>query len=367
MAEDENKYIFQNSVALSIIADWNGKFKKINPALEKTLGWSEEEFVGKTALDFIHPDSVEKTREAMAMQARGLNISTHENQFRCRDGSYRWLLWTSYADAKRKMLYGTAIDITERKKTEEALLLSKSNLEVAARELQEQNRQLNEFAHILSHNLRSPVGNISALISLLDADSTIEDYKEIFEKLKHTSLSMKETLNDLMETLKIKRINSSERVLIKFKLVLKKIIEDLTGEIMQCGGEITFDFSVCPEIEYNKTYLESILLNVLSNAIKYRSPQRPLKIHFNTEVLDHSVILKVSDNGLGIDLNKHGDQIFGLRKTFHEHKDAKGVGLFLTKTQVETMGGKIWMESEVGKGTTVLIQFKKREPDLIST
>lgn len=355
--EAENKYIFQNSITLSIIADLDGKFKRVNPTIQQILGWSENDFVGKTALDFLHPDSVQETKRTMALQAKGVSVLTHENRFRCKDGSYRWLLWSSYADIKRELLYGTAIDITERKKTEEALVLSKSNLEAASTELLEQNRQLNEFAHIISHNLRSPVGNINALISLLDEKSTLNDYKEIFERLKQSSLNMKETLNELMETLKIKRGVASEKVTLRFKDTLKKVMEDLAGELMQCDGEITFNFSAFSEISYNKTYLESILLNLLSNAIKYRSSKRPLKVHFKTEVIDQMIVLKVSDNGLGIDMKKYGDKLFGLRKTFHEHKDAKGVGLFLTKSQVEAMGGKIWIESAVDKGTTVLIQF----------
>jgi PAS domain S-box-containing protein len=357
LTEDENKSIFRNSIALSIIADLDGKFKRVNPSIEQALGWKEEEFIGKTALDFLHPDSIVQAADATTIQSGGKSFYTHENQFRCKDGSYRWLLWSSYTDLRRKLIYGTAIDITERKKTEEALLLSKTNLEVASRELLEQNQRLNEFAHIISHNLRSPVGNINALISLLDDNSTLDDYKEIFEKLKHTSVNMKETLNDLMETLKIKRGNSSDLISLKFKPTLKKIMEDLAGEILQCCGEITFDFSAAPEINYNKTYLESILLNLLSNAIKYRSLERPLKVHFTTERIGQDVILKVTDNGLGIDLKQHGGKVFGLRKTFHEHKEAKGVGLFLTKTQVESMGGRIWMESSPNQGTAVLIQF----------
>lgn len=357
LAEDENKNIFQNSIALLVVAELDGKFRKINPALAQILGWEEEELMGKNAFDFIHPESIAKTKESISAQMKGNQSSDHETRFRCKDGSYRWLLWSSHIDMSRKLLYCTAVDITERKKTEEALLLSKTNLEVASQEMLEQNRQLNEFAHIISHNLRSPVGNIGALISLLDDKSTIEDYKEIFDRLKSTSASMKDTLNDLMETLKIKKVNTQDRVVLKFKPTLKRIIEDMAGELMQCGGEITFDFTASSEISYNKTYLESILLNILSNAIKYRSPERPLKVHFETIVIAEAVILRVIDNGLGIDMKQHGEDLFGLRKTFHEHKDAKGVGLFLTKTQIETMGGKIWMESEVGKGTTVLIQF----------
>jgi signal transduction histidine kinase len=103
--------------------------------------------------------------------------------------------------------------------------------------------------------------------------------------------------------------------------------------------------------------LESIFQNLLSNAIKYRAPNRKAKIHFETNVRNEAVELRVTDNGQGIDLKKFGDKLFGLHRTFHNHDEARGVGLFLIKTQIESMGGSISAESQVGKGTTFIIQF----------
>jgi len=112
-----------------------------------------------------------------------------------------------------------------------------------------------------------------------------------------------------------------------------------------------------PEIEYHKTYLESIFLNLVTNAIKYRSPDRNPEIHIETEIVNDKIKLTIRDNGLGIDLVRHGHKLFGLNKTFHRHPDAKGVGLYLTKIQIETMGGSIYATSEVNKGTVFTIIF----------
>jgi PAS domain S-box-containing protein len=248
-------------------------------------------------------------------------------------------------------------NITERKKFEQDLVLSKSNLETATHELQEQNNQLNEFNQILSHNLRSPVGNIAALISFLNENSTLDEYRDIFKRLKDTSTNLQETLNDLMETIQINRGALAERVPLRFAETIQKVKQDLAGEIISSNARIETDFSAAEEILYSKTYLESIFLNLLSNALKYRSPKRQLIIKLKTERKDDRTILRFSDNGLGIDLKKYGHQLFGLRKTFHEHRDAKGVGLFLTRTQIKAMGGQIHAESVVDQGTTFVIEF----------
>jgi signal transduction histidine kinase len=134
-----------------------------------------------------------------------------------------------------------------------------------------------------------------------------------------------------------------------------KIKETLAGSILETGSRVTADFSKAKKIEYPRSYLESIMLNLLSNAIKYRSPERIPEIHFQTKYHNGQAILTVSDNGLGIDLQIYGDQLFNLNKTFHEHPEAKGVGLFITRTQVEAMGGSISAESKVDEGTTFIV------------
>ncbi|HYI76485.1 MAG TPA: HAMP domain-containing sensor histidine kinase, partial [Chryseolinea sp.] len=222
---------------------------------------------------------------------------------------------------------------------------------------QEKNRQLDEFAHIISHNLRSPVGNIKALIGLLDPSSTLLDYQQIFEKINTVSNNLGETMNELMETLKVKTDTDIPRIEIRFKEIFDKVVQSLEGELIQRSASISFDFNDAPKIYYSKAYLESIFQNLLSNALKYSSPTRKPEIKVTTTTVDTGVELRVQDNGLGIDLVKHGSKLFGLHKTFHEHKDAKGVGLFLVKTQVEALGGSITAESDLDQGTTFIIRF----------
>lgn len=353
----ENAQIFNNSFTLSALATMDGYLKKVNPAWEKTLGWSRDELLSKNFFEFIHPDDVQKTHEMIQFISSGQSIHTFENRYRCKDGSYRWLLWSSSPDLANQLIYTSATDITSRKKFEEELLISKRNLEVAAFELQEQNHQLDEFAHIISHNLRAPVGNIKALLNFINEGSQIEDYRLIFEKIRNVTANISETMNELMETIKIKKNSEIERVELRFKDILDKVVQSLEGELIESGATVTYDFNNAPKIYYSKPYLESILQNLIGNAIKYRSPDRIPKIFLSTDLVMTGIELRVTDNGLGIDMEKYGTKLFGLHKTFHENTEARGVGLFLTKTQIEALGGSIAAESEVNKGTTFIIQF----------
>ena len=354
---EENLHVFNNPVTLNAVAGFDGYFKRLSPSWELVLGWSAAELRDKPFLYFVHPDDVQATKEAAAYIAKGNHLHTFENRYRCKDGSYKWLLWGSASDPHNNLIYASAIDITERKKSEERLIQSKRSLETVAGKLQEQNRQLDEFAHIISHNLRSPVGNIQALIKLLDDNSTIDDYKMILDKIKNVSKNLSETMNDLMDTMKVKENTSIERLELKFKEVLDKVVQSLEGDLIQAEASVTFDFNDATMLYYPKAYLESIFQNLLTNALKYRSRERRPLIHFETRKTEHSVELRVSDNGLGIDMEKFGDKLFGLHKTFHYHDEARGVGLFLIKTQVEAMGGSITAESVVDHGTTFIIRF----------
>lgn len=353
----ENLRVFNSSVNLNVVTGFDGYFKRVSRSWTTLLGWSEIELLSKPFIDFVHPEDIETTREVAMFIIAGNNLHTFENRYRCKDGSYRWLLWSSAVDLTHEVIYASAIDITERKTSEEKLIDSKRSLESIAVKLQEQNRQLDEFAHIISHNLRSPVGNIQALINLLDDKSSVDEYKLIFDKLKNVAKNLSDTMNDLMDTLKAKTHSEVERVEIRFKELLDKVVQSLEGELIIAEASVTFDFEKAPLIYYPKAYLESIFQNLLSNALKYRSPDRKAVIHFESALLDNTIELRVSDNGQGIDLEKFGNKLFGLHHTFHSHQEARGVGLFLIKTQIESMGGSITAESTVDKGTTFIIRF----------
>ena len=334
----------------------------ISANIEKITGYKNNEFLDGTIdiSDLIHRDDQDRVdrefKEAISQRAP----FALEYRIIHRAGFVRWVRESGAGimgtDGTR-LIEGYISDITERKKADEALLLSKANLEAATLELQQQNDQLNEFAHIISHNLRAPVGNIQALIALVSEESSIDEFQLVFQNLQKTAVNLRETLNDLLDLLRVNKENARQRTPIQFNDILTKVKEDMMGEILNTNAWIVADFGRCPAINYYKPYLESIVLNLLSNAVKYRMPGRDPEIRFETELVKDKPVLRVRDNGRGIDLEKHGKEIFGLRKVFHDNADAHGVGLFLIRTQVEALGGKISLESVVDQGTTFTIEF----------
>lgn len=139
--------------------------------------------------------------------------------------------------------------------------------------------------------------------------------------------------------------------------IIEKEIENLQAEIKQTDAKICTDLQV-PALNMPKVYLESIMHNLLSNALKYRGDRPPL-ITVRSWQEEHNIYLSVADNGLGMDLGKVGPKLFGLYNTFHRKKDAKGLGLYLTRMQVEGLGGKISVESAPEKGTTFTVQLPR--------
>jgi PAS domain S-box-containing protein len=265
--------------------------------------------------------------------------------------------------AKRKAndLSNELIDVNkELLSRAELILKQKLQLEEFNRHLENKNRQLSSFAHIASHNLRSPVSNLVALKDFYKESTDLEDKSLLFSKVEIVIGHLNETLGELIESVKIQGNKDIIHDPIIFDSVFDKTLAILDNQILDLKAVVTSDFSEAPNIEYPKLYMESIMLNLLSNSIRYSSPDRIAKIHFSTEINNNNDVLFIAkDNGLGIDLQKHGHKLFGLNNTFHRHPDSKGVGLFMTKTQIETIGGSITVESEVDKGTTFKIVLKK--------
>lgn len=266
---------------------------------------------------------------------------------KAKDGSYYWVSTTivPYINEKGKPYQFVAIrfDITRQK-----------NMELA---LQSRSQQLEDFCFIVSHNLRAPLSNLLLLTSMIENSTTFEEQKILAEKLSKPVHILNDIFNELIESLQVRQDLDIERELLTFESCFLLTQEFLFTGIPETDYEISYDFKSAPEIFYPKKYLMSYLHNLLSNAIRYRNPDRKLIVNISTYSEKHNIILKVEDNGIGINMKTNGQKLFGLRKTFHGNKDAKGFGLFITKTQVEAMGGKIYAESEVNKGTTMYIQF----------
>lgn len=363
-SEERFRFLAENVPGVIYLCREDEHFSNIfiSANIEKITGYKNNEFLDGTIDigDLIHREDFERVDKEFKKAIQDKLPFSIEYRVVHRSGFVRWVKESGSGIIGKdgtRLIEGYISDITERKKADEALLLSKANLEAATIELQQQNDQLNEFAHIISHNLRAPVGNIQALISLLSDESSIEEFQLVFQNLQKTAVNLRETLNELLDLLRINKEHARERMPIRFDDVLTKTKEDMMGEILNCNAWIVADFGRCPVVNYYKPYLESIVLNLLSNALKYRHPSREPEVRFETDLLKGKPVLRVRDNGRGIDLAQHGKEVFGLRRVFHGNKDAHGVGLFLIKTQVEALGGKISVESVVDQGTTFIIEF----------
>ncbi len=223
--------------------------------------------------------------------------------------------------------------------------------------LNDQNKRLQNFAYIVSHNLRSHTGNLQFMVNLFEESESPEDRAEVFSHIKSISNSLITTIDHLNEIVKIHTEIDRERKTLEFEEVFKTVLSALQSNIESTEAKIEYDFTKCPVISYIPAYLESIFQNLLTNALKYRHPARPPVVTCRT-VKDHNhIYLIFEDNGIGIDMERYGDKVFGMYKTFHQNPDAKGIGLFITRNQIESLGGTIKLDSTVNVGTKFTIRL----------
>ncbi|MFT5816820.1 MAG: signal transduction histidine kinase, partial [Lentimonas sp.] len=211
-----------------------------------------------------------------------------------------------------------------------------------------------------SHNLRSPAGNIRALLDFYNNEPSEENLILLLEKLDVVSVDLLDTIQDLAGVVQIKNEISEDFISINLAKLIEKASDSLSQEILDKTAAIEVQLNGISSIKASKTYMDSIVLNLFSNALKYAHEERNPSILFTANQDKKYFILSVKDNGLGIDLKKHGEKVFGLRRTFHRNKDSKGIGLFITKAQVEAMEGSISIESELNIGTTFTIRLPKK-------
>ncbi len=220
-----------------------------------------------------------------------------------------------------------------------------------------QNSRLFNFAHIVSHNLRSHTSNLSLIVQLIEDVKSIDEKLELIDSIKDISDSLNTTIEHLNDVVTIQTKTDQNKVTVSFEKVLNDVLKSIGHIIAEGNVTIRSDFSRVEHIDYIPAYMESILLNLITNAIKYKHEERDAVIEIKTDIYDKKVVLAVKDNGRGIDMEKFGNKLFGMYNTFHYNSDAVGIGLFITKNQIESLNGEIFAESEVGKGTTFKIHF----------
>ncbi|HBF20550.1 MAG: hypothetical protein CMI36_01350 [Owenweeksia sp.] len=225
--------------------------------------------------------------------------------------------------------------------------------------LQHRNEHLEGLARMVSHNLRSPIAGMKMLLNLYERMETPDQKEDIVQNLNEGAFQLFDMVEDLSAIMLDYKELNKEKEPIELREVAETVLTQLSGQIRSTKAEIELDFREYQDVIYSKTYLESIFLNLISNALKYRSPDRKPKIKVRSYLDKGKVMISICDNGLGLDLSQHREQLFKMYKTFHRDSgaDSKGIGLFITKNQVEMMGGKITVESQPDVGTTFYVEL----------
>ncbi|MEM0940484.1 MAG: hybrid sensor histidine kinase/response regulator [Bacteroidota bacterium] len=238
---------------------------------------------------------------------------------------------------------------------------AKNQLKEKAEELERANKELNQFAYVATHDLRAPLMNLKGYIDVYQKRTTIpENSQEIFGKIRKNVDRINETLTDLITVVAHKKTLDEEVKAIDFETALSDVLAGIEDQVKATQAQVTWDFSEISSINYIPSHIRSILQNFLTNAIKYKAPERKPIIKVRAKKSEDTVILSVTDNGIGIDPH-FKDQVFGLFSRIHTDKvEGKGIGLYITKSQVESLGGSVGFDSLKGKGSTFKVYLKNQ-------
>lgn len=274
--------------------------------------------------------------------------------------------WTEVVKGKSKRWSVNELEITQHllkdvvsvllKNRTDALTVLNNELNKSTNALSAKNRRLEEFAHIISHNLRSPLSNMQGLCNLYCTEENAASRTDIIEMMQTMIRNMAATIDDVNLILQSESEQGLEWQQVDLQDIIDKELQSMKPLILQTNATFTIELEVTT-ITAPKIYMESILHNLLSNALKYRSPEREPQVFVKAWKENNMMLLQVADNGLGMNMDKVGKRLFSMYATFHRNKESKGLGLYLTKMQVEALGGTIRVESAPDKGTTFIVSL----------
>jgi PAS domain S-box-containing protein len=332
------------------------KLEYVNPVVERIFGYKPNELLKgelNTSKFVVDQTARTKLREALQRGAPFVNIVC---QIYKANGKSIWtdikVVPVKNENDELVAVEGVITNIDKIKKSEQFLLEKSAELET-------KNKELEQFTYIASHDLRAPVVNMTTLLGMLNKESFSNHNEQIISRIETTASKMYTTLHDLIDVIAIQQRTTSPFELLDLSEICNDIRSQLSEEIFKSKALIESNFQV-QRFKYVRVYLKSILQNLFTNSIKYRSDDRRLKIQVKTESFRSYILLTYTDNGRGIDMKKFSDRIFGMFQVFHNDKKGKGLGLYIIKRQIESLGGKIEVDSILDKGTTFRIYLKTK-------
>ena len=332
------------------VKDINGKFLFVNKSFAALYSSTPDKLIRKSNSGEIAlaEQSLEFLKQDQEVILTGNKKIFSEQEFTIPNGETKvfYMIKVPFTPImSEKAVLGIANDITEQKKHE-------AEREKMMTDILRQNENLQQFSYIISHDLRRPVAGIIGLVGLLDDGSlNDEEMATVPSQLMASVTRIDEVIKDLNKVIEVKGAISETKETVDFALLVENIHASLSDLVQKRNVKIVSDFSEVREFVTLKSYLHSIFYNLITNGIKYHQPDLQPLIEIKSKKHDRKLIITFKDNGMGIDLSKNADQIFGLYKRFHHHVEGKGVGLFMVKKQVETLGGEITVKSEVDVGT----------------
>lgn len=354
-AVDFQAYLL-DSVQQSVIAvDTTGKVTYWNKYSTHLYGYTAEEAFGKSMgeLELKTKDKLKVTNNIMNDLALGKSWSG-EYKMRNKNGDeldVYSIISPLYNDGVQSGLLTIAFDISEQKKME----IERDKL---IAELTQRNQDLKEYGYTVSHSMRAPIANLTGLLSLVNK-AKISDIEtlEIIDGIEVSTQRLANVLNDLIETLSVKEGANIEKTKISFADTFKQVQESMVALTSEQAVKFTVNFSDAPDVNYHQPYLASLFYNLISNSIRFKQPDKNPQIEITTNKVGNKTVLIYKDNGLGFDLKKLENKVFGLHQRFHQHKEGRGLGLYLIKTQLRMLGGTIELESKPYEGSTFIITF----------
>jgi PAS domain S-box-containing protein len=343
-AEQERDRFFSQSIDLLAIGNFEGYFVRINPAFERLLGFTETEFVSRPFIDFVHPDDREATLAAAQSLAEEVIIVDFENRCQCKDGSDVWVSWTATPYQQSNCWYGVGRDITLRKQTQA--------------DLEQRNQDLASFAYVVSHDLKTPLRGIANLSEWIEEDfdgSLSVANQQQMTLLRSRIYKMEATIDGLLDY---------ARVGISVETIESVSIAELLADVIDSiAPPPTFTIELPPELPILSTRrlpLFQVFANLIGNGIKHHDAEDG-SIQISSEDRGDCYEFAIADDGPGI-APEHHDRMFKIFQAVNPQKrsDSTGIGLAIVKKIVEAEGGTIWLESELGKGTTFYFTWLHR-------
>ncbi|CAM4060030.1 PAS domain S-box protein [Gillisia limnaea] len=354
-ASEEKEIILESIGDAFFMVDNDWKVTYWNQHSEDLLKCAKAEIIDKNLWNVFPDDIHTQFYSCFHKAVREKSIENFEEYY---DRVNKWFEVTAYPSNSGLSVYFK--DVTERKESELQIIELNKNLKAHTEELVEANKGLEQFSFIVSHNLRAPVANILGLADLIGKEDYTQEVKNNFlEALLDNVKRLDIVISDLNSILQVKVEMDAKKQPVILNDLVNSIKSSIQNLIEKEKVQIKTHFDV-PAIHTVQSYLHSIFYNLIANSIKYRQPGISPQLEIRSESKEGTVVLTFEDNGLGIDLVKKREQVFGLYRRFHHHIEGKGMGLFLVKTQVELLGGKISIDSEVNAGTKFTITIKEK-------